>query len=157
MPLLTLDEAQAIYGPVDLLRKFWADESKHMINVQLPKDLCFPNWRNSITGQPITHLYCNIDMAGPLMDALTSLERKGFSLELKTFDGILNLRPVRGYTSRLSTHCYGLAIDINAKENPLGGPVALSEGFIKCFTDVGFLHGGSFARVDGQHFQWANW
>ena len=155
--LISLDEAKKYYGEIDLIRKFWPDEVKHMTTLQLPPELCFSNWLSSATGQPITHLYCNLDMAGALLDALTNLKDRGFSSELKTFDGCLNIRPVRGYTGRLSTHCYGLAIDLNAKENPLGGPIALSGGFINCFIDAGFKWGGGFARVDAMHFQYAAW
>jgi hypothetical protein len=46
-----------------------------------------------------------------------------------------------------------MAIDVNAFENGLGKKPKLSAGFVKCFTDAGFVWGGNFARLDGMHFE----
>jgi hypothetical protein len=80
-----------------------------------------------------------------------------------------NPRPIRGYEKQwrkyenstspqagaryLSTHAWALAIDVNAFENGLGKKPKLSAAFVKCFTDAGFVWGGTFARLDGMHFE----
>lgn len=110
---------------------------------------------NSITGQPFSKVYCNRDMARPLVRAFKNLVESGCFRELKTFDGCYAVRDVRGMPGHESAHAWALAVDFNAKENPLGGPVAFSPEFVKCFVKEGFTWGGNFHRVDGQHFSFA--
>ena len=143
------------YGKIDVENRKWPNESLWMETVWLPEDLIFPNWLNWVTGKPVTKIYCNKDMAPSLLAALSNLKERNLSHELKTFNGVYNIRFVRGYASRLSAHCYGLAIDLNAADNPLGGPVRFSPEFAQCFIDAGFSWGGNFSRVDAQHFSWA--
>ncbi len=94
-------------------------------------------------------------MAQALDAALALVEARGYIGELRTFDGCLNIRAVRGKPDELSTHAYGLAIDINAATNHLGQPPTISPGLVQCFTESGFSWGGTFPRVDGQHFSFA--
>ncbi len=89
------------------------------------------------------------------MAALIQLSQERLTSELVTLDGCWNIRPVRG-SSLLSTHAYGVAIDLNVATNKLGEKPTLSAAFVKCFTDQGFNWGGLFKdRVDGQHFSYA--
>jgi hypothetical protein len=101
-------------------------------------------------------IYCNRDLVKPLEQAFRNLITRGFIKELKTWDGCFNIRPIRG-ASAPSLHSWGLAIDVNAAWNRLGQTPTLSAGFVKCFTDAGFDWGGEFGRVDGMHFQLADW
>lgn len=121
-------------------------------------------------------IYCHPDLVGPLERALRALiasgrvaDANGKVTELKTWDGCYNVRPIRGFERRyekiiaegyhreaskfLSTHAWGLAIDVNAFENGLGKIPKLTKGFVKCFTDQGFKWGGDFKRKDGMHFE----
>lgn len=100
-------------------------------------------------------IYCNRDMVLPLTRAFTNLIERGFADELKTWDGCFNIRAIRGASSA-SLHSWGLAIDANAAWNRLGQTPSLSAGFVTCFTDAGFDWGGEFERVDGMHFQLAD-
>ncbi len=54
----------------------------------------------------------------------------------------------------MSAHSWGLAIDINAMANPLGGPVTMTQDLANCFQEVGFDWGARFHRVDGMHFSY---
>lgn len=115
-------------------------------------------------------IYCHPALIPLLEKAFTNLIERGYVNELKTWDGCWNHRAVRGYEKKyanamakgnttlaityLSIHSWALAIDLNAAENGLGKKPRLSEGFVKCFTDVGFDWGGSWVnRPDGMHFQ----
>jgi hypothetical protein len=111
-------------------------------------------------------LYLNKLLIEPLDNSLRNLIIRGKTKELKTWDGLYNNRPIRGYERRyeaatdpavkakyLSTHAWGLAIDVNAAWNRLGQEPALSAAFVKCFTDSGFVWGGTFKRKDGMHFE----
>lgn len=100
-------------------------------------------------------IYCNRLLVEPLKQAFSNLINRGFVNELKTWDGCFNIRKKRGLSS-LSLHSWGLAVDVNAFENGLGQPCKLSAGFIKCFTDAGFISGSTWKRVDAMHFELAN-
>lgn len=104
-------------------------------------------------------IYANYVMADPLRQAFRNLVDRGLSDELKTYDGCWNIRKMKGSNS-LSVHSWGLAVDFNAAENPFGGPVTFSDGFIECFADAGFEAGALWRTPDGMHFQLAytrNW
>lgn len=97
-------------------------------------------------------IYCNQIIAVPLQTALSNIVARGLQKELKTWDGCFNIRPMRTSTN-FSLHSWGLAIDVNAKENPMGKIPMLSAEFVACWTDAGFDWGGDWQRPDGMHFQ----
>jgi hypothetical protein len=114
-------------------------------------------------------VYCNKDMVIPLTNAFKNLIQRDKASELRTWDGCYNPRPIRGFEKQfnefftknafdkasdyISMHSWGVAIDVNAGWNQLGRPSILSPEFVKCFTDAGFIWGGTFPRVDGMHFE----
>lgn len=108
------------------------------INKELP---CVPN-----------KIYCNKDLIGPLEKAFRNMIARGLQSQLKTWDGCFNIRNKRGL-STLSLHSWAIAIDINAAWNGLGKTPTMSNDLVKCFTDAGFEWGGTWARLDGMHFQ----
>ena len=100
-------------------------------------------------------LYCNKDMVDPLTQAFKNVIERGLLSEVKTWDGCFCIRPIRGYTDIWSLHSWGIAIDINAFENPLGEEPKMSKELVACFIDAGFDWGGFWHRKDGMHFQLA--
>lgn len=140
-----------------------AFQRKYLVMWDVPTDI--------IKAMPMVpkRLYINKDFITPLENALRCLVIRGFASELKTWDGLYNNRPIRGYEARykaavaagnlelaakyLSTHSWATAIDVNAAWNGLGKVPKLSKGFVKCFTDNGFVWGGNFKRQDGMHFE----
>ena len=147
--LLNLNQAIQRYGPIE--NGIWQNESQFMVLHPIIK---FP-W--NFEGSEVVHIYMNKDMVQAFDLACNNLINNDLINNLITFDGCFYIRNVRGY-SDISTHSYGLAIDINAKQNPLGGPVSFSKDFVKCFTDAGFIWGGDFkTRIDPMHFQFADW
>ncbi len=100
-------------------------------------------------------IYCNKDLVKPLEAAFKALIDTGRVTELKTWDGCFNIRKKRGLSS-MSLHSWGIAIDVNAFENGLGKQPKLSPEFVKCFTDNGFIWGGTWRRLDGMHFELSN-
>jgi len=100
-------------------------------------------------------IYCNKDLVAPLERAFRNLISTGRVKELKTWNGVFQIRKIRGRTS-MSLHSWGIAVDVNASWNPLGGKSTLSPEFVKCFTDAGFFWGGNFQnRKDPMHFELA--
>lgn len=147
-PVKTVDEAVQKYGPI--VSGKWPNEFKFM------DVLPMPDWFQAqvlgLDGKPCKRVYMNKDMHGAFLEALNNIKTRGLEHELKTFDGCFNIRFVRGTTDKPSAHTYGLAVDLNAGENPLGGPVVFSQELLQCFRDAGFTCGADFhSRVDGQH------
>ena len=72
---------------------------------------------------------------------------------IKTFDGAYNFRAKRGRKGKLSTHCWGIAVDLNRRTNKLGTPGNMPWEIIEAFEGIGFRWGGRWRRKDGMHFQ----
>jgi hypothetical protein len=103
---------------------------------------------------PFSRIYCNKDLVPYINNTFITLIEKGLFKELKTFDGCWNVRPIRGSkTGKWSTHSFGVALDLNAKENPLNGPINFSPEFLQVWRDTGWTCGADFKRKDGMHFQ----
>lgn len=67
-----------------------------------------------------------------------------------------NNRPIRGKKVS-SNHSWGLAIDIDAQEYPMGVRRNPPQWIIDLFDAYGFDHGGAWRRPDGMHFEFRGW
>lgn len=99
-------------------------------------------------------IFINKDFKPVLEKALNNLIDRGYTQELKTWDGVFMIRNKIGLSS-MSLHSWAIACDINAEDNQLNMKPKLSTGFVKCFTDAGCDWGGTWNRKDGMHFQMA--
>lgn len=154
MNLITLDQAILKYGAIE--GGVWPKAQQFCELVTVP-DPVSSVLINSASRTHTGHIYCNKDMAQALLDAFSLVINRDLLECLDTYDGCWNIRDVRGEPGKISTHAYALAIDLNAKTNPLGGPATMHPGIVDCFKEVGFIWAGDFKRVDGMHFQWASW
>jgi hypothetical protein len=82
------------------------------------------------------------------------LERRGLASLIKSYDGCYNPRKKRGGTS-WSTHAWGIALDLNAGDNPMGAKPKLDRRIVAVFEEAGFFWGGRWKSPDGMHFQYA--
>lgn len=99
-----------------------------------------------------------------LVDTLIACVHAGVPLERMKFGGTYNFRGQVGST-KLSTHTWGIAIDIEPAENPLGARwsagkrtthgVMMDKRIIETFAKMGWKGGWEFTqRADPMHFQW---
>lgn len=159
---MTSQQALKKYGDPNLLET----QQRTMSVWQVPKKLldAFAHVRFSAVGTigfP-KKIFCNNDFIPLLEQALNNIVDRGLAKEMKTWDGCFIIRQKRGLSS-LSMHSWGLAVDINAAQNPLGktraqiiasGLTPLSEGFLQCFRDAGLECGADWAsRPDFMHMQ----
>ncbi len=149
--MLSREAAIERYGAIDFASMHWPKADQWIKLFSIPPGV-FKNWKVLDTQIPVSHIACNLDMHRPLQMALDAVVQSERTDELLTFDGAFNIRMVRGSQTMFSAHSYGLAIDINAATNPLGGPVTISQELAMCFTSVGFDWGARFQRMDGMHF-----
>jgi D-alanyl-D-alanine carboxypeptidase len=95
-----------------------------------------------------------------LADTLNECLRAGVARNRLKYGGCYQWRAIRG-SSALSLHTWGIAIDIEPEENPLGQRWSddgrrLDARVIQVFKSRGWFWGGDFQnRADPQHFQWA--
>ena len=150
--MVTSTSALKKYGKPELV----ATQNSIMELWQVPQDIqdSFKHVRFSALGTigfP-KRIYLNKDMRAPLEKALRNIIINGLVSELKTWDGVFELRNKRG-SQTISLHSWAIAVDVNQETNRLGAKPTLSHGFVKCFTDAGFDWGGIWKRPDGMHFQ----
>jgi hypothetical protein len=111
-------------------------------------------------------MYMNKLLVQPLDAVKYKLINTGLITEVKTWDGLYNVRYQRGSRTALSRHSWGLAIDMNAAWNPLvrvtpanraamrAKHVQWSEPFLQVWRDAGFSCGADWRdRLDGMHFE----
>lgn len=138
-----------LFGPIDLNAQHpWADEGKHMTLVSVPTTL--------IDKLGVTRIYCNKAMAPALNLAFDTIVARNLEYRVLGYGGCFVARVTRG-RSTISTHAWGLAIDLNPEQNPLGDvgtPEAMHPDLVDCFTEQGFIWGGLFQRPDPMHLQW---
>lgn len=118
----------------------------------------FPEWMANIfpAYQVVTKVrkqWVNKDLVAPLEAVFKDLLATGLYKELKTYDGGLNVRKKRELGD-YSVHSWGLAMDFNAKTNPLGGKCTFSQAFLQVWRNHGFSCGADWAgRSDPMHMQ----
>ena len=144
-----LAEVRALYGDIVVQNgqivgpPHW--ESQNM--VMIPAGV-LPGWSG--------RLYTNKAMVDPLTRALTRCVALGDGYAVKTL-GSFAPRLKRGLNAP-SLHSWGIAVDINADDNPLqrGVPTAqlqktIPDTWVAIFEEEGFYWGGRFG--DPMHFQ----
>lgn len=139
-------------------------EKRNILLYPLPKDITM-----AIKTIP-QKLYINQAIAEPLTQTLRALINKGLHLEIVSWDGCYVFRMQRG-ASVVSMHSFGIAIDLNAHDNPLyifptgmtqaqrdairAEKVKFSPEFIQVWETIGWRAGAHYInRIDGMHFEW---
>jgi hypothetical protein len=98
---------------------------------------------------------CHRLMFHQLRSALEEIVARGLANEIHTYDGCFVPRFIeRNPTNSISLHTWGIAIDINAGENPLNGPSHQDPRVVAIFKSWGFAWGGDWSSPhDAMHFQ----
>lgn len=137
-----------IYGPIEDWK--WTNQSRFMTIWKIPMKMYgFLKYE----GTAIRRIYLNKDMVPSLSLALEMVYEGGLMHKIESYDGCFNLRYSRNSGEKLSTHAYGLALDLNAATNPLGATPQIDDQLVMCFEEAGFVWGGRWKRPDGMHFQ----
>ena len=103
---------------------------------------------------------CNAAIMSDLQAAMKEVTARGLGSTINTADfqyegGCWNPRTARVIAGgTLSSHSWGIAIDINVANNPLGSPPQQDPRLVAIMAAHGFAWGGRFLRPDGAHFEW---
>lgn len=93
-----------------------------------------------------TRMGCHRDVADELAEILFAIWPHVKSI------GCYNFRKSR-HGDRLSTHCWAIAVDVNAETNALGTDGDMPMEVVKVFEDRGWTWGGRWGYRDPMHFQ----
>ena len=87
-------------------------------------------------------------------EVFTEIEAAGLKSKVRTYGGGYSFRAKRTST-KLSTHCWGIAIDLDPTTNALGSPGDMDPGVVAVFRSCGFKWGGDWTGrgKDPMHFQ----
>ena len=153
------DDMLAYYGNPDAnndeeVDKHWLETQTSVFKLPYPM---VASWRDSLV---FTHLRMHNLVDPAMLDALYSvLPRVGLQeLQDRGWDrtgGVFCFRPAKGDPTKLSTHSFAAAIDVNPHLGPFGRKSKQPKVFIEAFVWRGFVYGGRWKKpwTDGMHMQ----
>jgi D-alanyl-D-alanine carboxypeptidase len=101
---------------------------------------------------------CHRAIFPQLRRALREVDDQGLAHFVTVNSGCYSPRFIRADPdSRLSHHAWGIAVDMNAPDNPFGTEPNLARRVVRVFETWGFTWGGRWIIPDGMHFEWQRW
>ncbi len=131
-----------------ILSPEWVTDN--MVRIDLPFPLVL-SWDHS---QKVTKFQCHKRMQKIFSPLFARIVSQGLQDKIKSFGGCYSYRPQRA-SSKLSTHSWGIAIDLNPETNAQGSAGDMDPEVVAVFRSFGFKWGGDWAgkRKDAMHFQ----
>jgi len=125
-------------------------QAEFLTRIELPFKLPL-SWDKS---RLVDQMTCHKLVAPILMSVFTQLATTALQQKLTSFGGCFAFRPQRTGT-KLSTHAWGIAIDLNPESNAQGTAGSMDAGVIAIFKQAGFTWGGDWKGRDRDpmHFQ----
>lgn len=132
-------------GTLDLR---WQTEFMNRVGLPFPLLL---SWDHS---RSIGQFSCHKRLATVFESVFATILDRGLQARIKTFGGCFAFRPQRSGV-KLSTHSWGIAIDLNPETNSQGSAGDMDSQVIEVFREAGFAWGGDWSggRRDPMHFQ----
>ncbi len=102
----------------------------------------------------ITQMTCHRRVTRAFASVFSCIQERGLQDRITSFGGCFAFRPQRT-GSKLSAHCWGIAIDLNPESNQQGAPGNMDTGVVEIFRHAGFEWGGDWRGKtrDPMHFQ----
>ncbi len=142
------DIRQYILGDGSLDPKWQAD---FLTRIELP----FPLNLSWDPATSVTQMTCHQRLAEGFSEVFQRMRAQGLQAKIQTFGGCFSFRPQRT-GGRLSTHAWGIAIDLNPLSNAQGTAGDMAVEVVEVFEDAGFEWGGEWEgrSRDPMHFQY---
>lgn len=104
--------------------------------------------------QAVERIACHKLLSNTVSATFERIRNAGLQTKITSFGGCFSFRPQRTGTN-LSTHAWGIAIDLNPETNGQGTAGTMDAGVVAIFKQVGFSWGGDWhGKVrDPMHFQ----
>ena len=124
--------------------------SGFLARITLPFPLTV-SWDHS---QSVSAMTCHKLLANVFSGVFDCLQAAGSQNKITSFGGCFSFRPQRTGT-KLSTHAWGIAIDLNPETNQQGTAGDMDPAVIAIFREAGFKWGGDWLGKtrDPMHFQ----
>ena len=128
-------------------------QAEQMATFSLPSPLIL-SWDHS---RQVTRMTCHKLMRPIFRDCFQAIVDSGLQQQVTSFGGCFSFRPQRTGT-RLSTHSWGIAIDLNPESNAQGTAGQMHSGIVSIFRSAGFKWGGDWSgsACDPMHFQFCS-
>jgi D-alanyl-D-alanine carboxypeptidase len=82
-------------------------------------------------------------------------EGLGYTIDPSQFAGCFSPRLIPSlHSTQLSHHAWGIAVDINSRDNQLGSEPHQDPRLVNIMRRWGFTWGGAWLVPDGMHFEW---
>lgn len=118
----------------------------------IPLPFAIPlSWDKS---QFVERISCHKVLADTYTEVFAGIQSGGFQTKITSFGGCFSFRPQRT-GARLSTHAWGIAMDLNPESNAQGTAGSMDGSIVAIFKHAGFSWGGDWqGKVrDPMHFQ----
>jgi hypothetical protein len=103
---------------------------------------------------------CHKALLPQLTQAMRTISDRGLAhmIDRSNFGGCFGPRFIGlDPQGRISHHAWGIAFDINVRENAFGTEPNLDPEVVKAIEQWGFTWGGRWIIPDGMHFEWQRW
>jgi hypothetical protein len=100
---------------------------------------------------------CNRKLFPQVRGAMSEIQAKGLShvVDPSQFAGCFNPRLIpSAHSTQLSHHAWGVAVDINSRDNPFGARPHQDPRLLAIMLKWGLTWGGAWLVPDGMHFEW---
>jgi hypothetical protein len=150
-----LDEICATFGDIfgyiakdHTLDAGW--QSDFLVRIALPFPLTI-SWDHS---QSVSAIACHKLLGSIFSNVFSQIQNAGLQNKLTSFGGCFSFRAQRTGL-KLSTHAWGIAIDLNPETNQQGTAGDMDPAVIATFREAGFEWGGAWhgKTRDPMHFQ----
>lgn len=139
----------------DVFGEFWAMPVGGNLKMQ-------PRWheRNIVTRTVplLGDVTCHRLVFPQMIAALSEVRDSGLerTIDPGDFGGCYSPRFISGAPGgRLSSHAWGMSVDIDVGENPFGAKPRQDRRVVEIFERHGFTWGGRWLIPDGMHFEWS--
>ena len=152
MPVLTHSEVVQTFGdPSEYIRDDGSVDpewEKMMVSMPLPAPLPY-----LVEGKTLKSLRVHHRIVDRMAEAFDILWVAGQWGLLKDCGGCYCWRSQRK-AAALSHHAWGIAVDLNCRDNPFQRPPKMPVQVVRAFMRAGFVWGGDWLRRrDGMHFE----
>lgn len=105
----------------------------------------------------VSNIQCHKKLVALFPEVFAEVQRQGLKNQIRTYGGCFNFRSKRT-SGKLSTHSWGIAIDLNPDTNRQGKPGDMDPGIVDVFRQFGFTWGGDWPgpTKDPMHFQFCS-
>jgi hypothetical protein len=120
-------------------------------------ELPFPMRLSWDRAKSVSRMTCHKRMVEVFAAVFQLVQRNGLESKISSFGGCFAFRQQRT-GAKLSTHSWGIAIDLNPGGNSQGSPGNMDAGLIDVFRGAGFEWGGGWQGTvqDPMHFQFCS-